>query len=252
MSNENVIEKIRDFLIGEQEKGKKLTIYQFNVANYAFNLNISVKLEANKEIILQEDTKLELGGENKQSFSIVHCIEDLTVVKDNQISLLGPEIDEISESRVDFGIFILIGIEENCEEKIELFKNLGFISNSIEGFMIRTIPRRFWCRISSKVVKKNFSFQFLGNAIIALYREKFENLIKSLEIFFISSYSDSVEAFIKLFSGIARRQNERWKRKIQEWKKRIDCEYEWTCQTCPYQLSCLEIKKIELLRKNME
>ena len=254
MSNETILEKIHNFLTEEQKKGKKLTVYhsQSIITNYPLNLNINVQLDANKEIILQEDTKLELGGVNKKSFSIIHCIEDLNLVKDNQINLLGPEIYEISESNVNFGVFILIGIIDNCEEKTEIFKNLNFISNSIEGFMIRTIPRRFWCRISSVVINKNFSFQFLGNAIISLYKKKFENIIKSVEIFFISSYSDSIKEFIKLSSEVTKRHKERWKSKIEEWRKRIDCDYDWGCEICPYQEECYDIKQLLITRNKIE
>ncbi|MFX1357244.1 MAG: hypothetical protein ACFFA8_08145 [Promethearchaeota archaeon] len=198
----------------------------------------------NKEIILQEETKLELGGINKNSFSIIHIVDDSNLIKDGNITLLGHEIGEIEESKIDFGIFILIAINDNHSKEIEALKHLNFISNGIEGFMIRTIPRRFWCRINSKVIDKNFSFEFLGNAIIYLYKQKFGKLIKSIEIFFINSYPSSIQEFIELSSEIIKRSRENWKNKVEQWKKRVDCDYDWACEICPYQDECSDIKQL--------
>ncbi|MFX0010981.1 MAG: hypothetical protein ACFE9R_11750, partial [Candidatus Hermodarchaeota archaeon] len=126
---------------------------------------------------------------------------------------------------------------------------LNFLSNGIEGFSIRTIPRRFWCRVSSSALQKGFSFELLGNAIIQLYFQKFKELVKSVEVIFINSYPDSIDRFIVLSSEIFAEIREKWKKKIDEWRKRIDCEYDWGCEICPYQEQCYDIKQILAFRE---
>ncbi|MFX0059415.1 MAG: hypothetical protein ACFE85_16220 [Candidatus Hodarchaeota archaeon] len=246
MQDKVILKELHNFFIKERNNGKKLRIYQSptDMINFFKKFNISVELDRNKEIILQEDTELELGGINRNSFSIIYIVDDSKLIKDGNITLLGPEINEIQESSVDFGIFILIAPNESPAKEIDKFNHLNFVSNSIEGFMIRTIPRRFWCRINSQVIKRKISFEFLGNAIIYLYKQKFGNIIKSIEIFIINSYPNSIKDFIKLSSDITERSRERWKNKIEEWKKRIDCDYDWACKICPYQEECYDIKKI--------
>ena len=245
MSNNKIIENIRTFVDQEVQKGKKITVFKRNStpSNYFKKFDIKVELDNCKEIILQEETKIELGGESNKSFSIINPISDLEYVKDGDIVLIGREIDDISNRNLDFGMFILIGGTRISEKDKDNLRRFNFLSNGIEGFMIRTIPRRFWCRISDDVIKKNFSFEFLGNAIMYLYKQKFKDLIESIEILFINSYPNTIKEFIAITSEIREQISAKWKKKIEEWKKRIDCEYDWACEICAYKEDCFKIKE---------
>ena len=253
MENKIIIEKIRDFLDREQNSGKTLFSYRCDSSqiNLVTNSKIKVGLNSHKEIILGEDTGLELGGVSRKSFSIIFPINDAQLVEHGKISLLGREINTISETNIDFGMMILIGTNNGTDKEIDELRHLNFISNGIEGFSIRTIPRRFWCRISTLVLKKGFSFEFLGNAIISLYQQKFKGLIKSVEIIFINSYQDSIEQFIVHSVDIHSDVKEKWKKKIEEWRKRIDCDYDWGCEICPYREECFKLKQVLVSREEI-
>ena len=71
--NKDIIENIRKFIIKETESGKILANYRVksNPVEFFNRLGINVDLEKNKDIILQEETHLELGGMNKHSFSLI-------------------------------------------------------------------------------------------------------------------------------------------------------------------------------------
>lgn len=252
MQNQQLIQRLRDFFNKEYETGKDLITYQRNLDyhNIFGKSDIGVKLDHFKEVILQEETGLELGGANKKSFLIIFPIQELETLHNGNITLLGQEIKAIKESSIDFGLLILIGVNKSELENIEL-RQLSFISNSIEGFLIRTIPRRFWCRISSNALQRNFSFEFLGNAIFHLYHQKFGNLIKAMEIFFINTYTDSIGHFKEISSEITARFAKKWKAKIEEWKKKIDCEYDWGCQICPYRENCYYVKELLIKREEL-
>ena len=253
MENKTTIKKIRDFLEQEQNSGKILFSYQspLNQSNLLTNSKIGIGLNKYKEIILGEDTGLELGGVSRKSFSIIFPINDAQLVEHGKISLLGREINTISETNIDFGMMVLIGTNNGTDKEIDELRHLNFISNGIEGFSIRTIPRRFWCRISTLVLKKGFSFEFLGNAIISLYQQKFKGLIKSVEIIFINSYQDSIEQFIVHSADIHSDVKEKWKKKIEEWRKRIDCDYDWGCEICPYREECFKLKQVLVSREEI-
>lgn len=254
MQYEPVIKRIRHFFNNESQRGKNLIIYQGNpnFSNFLANYDIGVALDHYKEIIIQEETGLELGGINKKSFSLIFPLQELNLIQDNNITLLGHEINSIKDSPLDFGLFLLIGIGTSIEKEIEKLRQLNFISNSIEGFLIRTIPRKFWCRISSDIIKKGFSFEFLGNAIQHLYRQKFGKLIRAIEVFFINSYPDTLDHFIEVSLELITQIKNRWKKKVEEWKKRIDCEYDWGCEICPYQEDCYNIRKVLIEREKLE
>lgn len=245
MENSKVIRRIREFIEREANAGKKVSVYEktSELSNYFKKMKIGVELDNFKEIILKEETKLELGGINKKSFSLIYPSNELDHIQDGTITLIGPEINEISDPSIDFGIFILIGSKKINEKDFDALRHLSFISSGIEGFMIRTIPRRFWCRINENIIKK-FSFEFLGKAIIYLYKQKFKELITTIEVILINSYPDLIDEFIEISSDIRNYIDSKWKDKIEKWKKRIDCDYDWECDACPYYDTCEEVKEV--------
>jgi len=245
VENSKVIRRIREFIEREANAGKKVSVYEktSELSNYFKKMKIGVELDNFKEIILKEETKLELGGINKKSFSLIYPSNELDHIQDGTITLIGPEINEISDPSIDFGIFILIGSKKINEKDFDALRHLSFISSGIEGFMIRTIPRRFWCRINENIIKK-FSFEFLGKAIIYLYKQKFKELITTIEVILINSYPDLIDEFIEISSDIRNYIDSKWKDKIEKWKKRIDCDYDWECDACPYYDTCEEVKEV--------
>ena len=253
MENKITIEKLREFLEQEQNSGKTLFSYQSRLNQNNSLIDSKLKIGSNKykEIILEEETGLELGGMNRKSFSIIFPIKDSQLIEHGKITLLGKEVNKITEPTIDFGMMLLIGINNATEKEKDELKRLNFISNGIEGFSIRTIPRRFWCRISKSALQKGFSFEFLGNAIINLYKQKFKGLVKSIEVIFINSYPSSIEQFIVLSSDIFSKNKEKWKKKIDEWRKRIDCDYDWGCEICPYREECYDIKQVLVSREEI-
>ncbi|MHA1106704.1 MAG: hypothetical protein ACTSPN_13455 [Promethearchaeota archaeon] len=254
MTIENILQSIRQYLTLEKASDKTIRYYQSpqDISSFLQQSNIKVGLNKYKEIILEEETALELGGFNVQSFSLIHPIIDNNHIQNGKITVLGPEFQEISQSRVHFGMFLVIGVSSLSEQMFQELRGLNLISNGIEGFSIRTIPRKFWCRINSSLLAKNFSMEFLGNAIIHLYKAKFKDLIQSIEIFFINNDPKSIYEFIQITSNITNLYLEKWKKKVDEWKKKIDCDYDWGCEICPYLEECKDIKDLLNSRNQLE
>ena len=165
MKIEEIFSDLRQYTNHLDTKGINIIKYkgESNYFETPEGSRINIKLDNYKEIILQEETKLELGGINRKSFSLVYALSKpifKKLLNDKLITLIGPEIKDISESSIDFGMIILIGGKNITEKDQDAFKRFNFISNGIEGFLIRSVPRRFWCRISSAIIEKKFSFQF--------------------------------------------------------------------------------------------
>lgn len=244
MQIKNTLETLRNFLGSQIQNGVKVKVYtrKEDQLNYFREINIGVNYGEFKEIILQEETKLELGGVDQKSFSLIYPIDELDLIDDGKIRLFGSEIKEISNKTIDFGLFLLIGVDNLQENSFYELKNLTFVSNGIEGFMIRTIPRRFWCRLSKSIINK-FSFEFLGNAIMFLYQQKFKE-IKSMEIIFINSNPKLIESFIDMTASIRTDLEQKWRKKVKEWKRRVDCDFNWDCNECPYYDVCEDVKEV--------
>lgn len=254
MKPEQFIIAIRDFFEEQKEFGKQIRRYSFkeNFQEYMKDLNIKVALNQYKDIVLEEETQIELGGFGKESFSLVYPIEGDELIRDGHITILGPELTPESNEQLDFGIFLLIGVQKLTESAYREFNSFNFISNGIDGFSIRTIPRRFWCRISRGLMENKFSLEIFGNVIIQLYKSKFDDKINSIETFFINSDREAIEKFLALTSYITLEFKEKWKKKVDDWKKRVDCEYDWGCEICPYQIECQDVKKLLNTRNKLE
>ncbi|MFW9880583.1 MAG: hypothetical protein ACFFG0_46535 [Candidatus Thorarchaeota archaeon] len=253
---EEFFENLKNYINSESRKRKNVFNYEKNPnpPNFFEKLNIKVELDKHKEIILQEETRLELGGINNKSFSLIYPFSNLDIIKhikNGTITLIGPEIKDILDSSIDFGMIILIGGKNINEKDWDSLRQFNFISNGIEGFLIRTIPRKFWCRINENIIK-NFTFEFLGNAIFYLYKQRFNDLVETMEIFFVSIDTNVIDDLIKITSKINTHINEKWLKKIENWKKRIDCDYDWGCEICPYQETCYDIKQVLVEREKIE
>ena len=71
-------------------------------------------------------------------------------------------------------------------------------------------------------------------------------------IFFINDHPESIQEFIQITSNITRIHTEKWKNKVNEWKKKIDCDYDWGCEICPYYDDCEDIKDLLNARSQMD
>lgn len=254
MTYENTITKLRKFIINQEKAHTKVNLYHEyeETGKYFQKKRIGVELDSYKEVILQEETGLELGGMNRKSFLLIYPMKEKNLLQDGNITLIGPEIKFIQQKSIDFGILLLIRIKDESNQKLKQLNSFTFISNSIEGFSIRSIPRRFWSRISTEVLNKGFSFQILANAILYLYRKRFADLIEAMEIILINSHPDMIEKFLITCSELTSKLKEKWLKKLDDWKKRIDCDYDWGCEICPYQVECYEIKQVLVARKKKE
>ncbi|MHA1272136.1 MAG: hypothetical protein ACTSQP_15300 [Promethearchaeota archaeon] len=239
------INSIRNFIEDLKIKGYNIRFYKRrdNPKKFFKKLGIGVKLETYKEIILEEEALRELGGPNRQSFSLVFPILEDQLLKDGNIVLIGKELNEIEEKQVDFGLLVLLEIKKISEKDFNNLKHLNFLSNGIEGFMIRSVPRKFWCRINNTKGKK-FSFEFLANAIMYLYFQKFGEIIKSIEIVIINSNENLIKKFSELTKDIQEFYDSQWEKKILNWKKRYDCDYDWECEECPYNETCEDVREV--------
>jgi CO dehydrogenase/acetyl-CoA synthase beta subunit len=250
LTEKSTFSTLRLFLDAEKQNGMQLIILNDN--KELLNTEIGLGLNKHKDIILKEDTGIELGGFGHKSFLMIHPTEEIEIIKDGSITILGAELEELEDTSIDFGLLILIGINSFDNLAYQELKNLNFVSNGIEGFSIRTIPRRFWCRISKKLMEKNFSFSFLAKAVMHLYRLKFKEIIERIEIFIVNSDPEVIDNFLDIISNLTNMFKKLWKDKIEEWKKRIDCDYDWGCEICPYQEDCQDIKEVLDARNQLE
>lgn len=199
-----------------------------------------------RDIILQSDTGLELGNPRDQSVSFLVWTNDLSLVRDGSISLLGPDIGETDANRLPFGRVILIGgtefDEENCYTRFREM-DLSRYDISLKGYMMRAVSQymREWSRISREAVENRFSLPLLGSAMMR--QLKTFDYVKSVEVMFVTSSNPDVlelkqtgDRFIRIINAMTRMAE----------------DHDFDCETCEFQPVCNEAEELRRMHKALK
>ena len=228
---QHIVGEIRDFI--ENRSNKKI-----------LNAEKSSWPRADaRDMIFQDQTKLELGHPSKESVSFLICAEEEDLVRDGRITCIGPDISDTKEKHLPFGkILITHGHGFNETNRRERYRTLAMAKYdlSLKGYMARNVPQNFaeWCRISKDAVSNGFSFTILGNASITKIKEL--DFITSAEIVYVTSSKEDVK-IVKEFAN----RHEKFLRSLV---KRNDGVV-MNCKSCGYHEVCDEASELKKLRK---
>lgn len=237
--------KLRNYVEEKKQRGLEVREIQcprdFESLLKGMPFQIDSQTDAN--IILKEDTFVELGPPNRASYAFILMSRNPSLVKDGRIILIGPDIQESVGKTLPIGqVLIVAGTRLRDEHYLELERR-QYISNRLPGYMVRFVPRRMWSRVSKTAADKGFSFETLGRNLMALFKSTL-SLIDAMEIIFITSSDADVE-------GLSDIAEESRKKFVGIMKKRYDCTFAWSCDGCPYQPVCEEIKDMAELLKSI-
>jgi CO dehydrogenase/acetyl-CoA synthase beta subunit len=179
------------------------TICAASGGNYFRDLPVRVGRAAQPGIILKEDTGVELGNPRVGSCAFMLWTDRPSLITDNRITLIGPDIQESSGSSLPFGQVLMIAGSSLKEDRHADLEWSQYISDRIEGYMIRSIPRRMWGRVSKAALQKGFSFAVLGKALIGLIKSE-SPLVEAVEILFVTSGKEDIEGLEKISQPVER------------------------------------------------
>ncbi|MDP2724853.1 MAG: hypothetical protein Q8O44_01130, partial [Syntrophales bacterium] len=132
------------------------------------------------------------------------------------------------------------------EGHLELEKAQYLILGEIEGYMIRSVPRRMWTRVSNEAGGKGFSFENLGRALMAILRSKLAS-VEAMEVLFVTSSKEDIEALESIAVEVEKVTN--WFRKLKRSEGGL---YECTtddCDDCEEKTVCDTVREVRVLRK---
>ena len=197
-------------------------------------------------VILKEDTLVELGNPVEGSASMMLWSKQAELIRDGLITLIGPDIPESGGMSLPFGQVILLGgagLEDRDLARMERAANLA---HSLEGYMIREVPRKLWSRVSLEAGRKGFCFQVLGRVLMAHYRRLFPEL-GAIEILFVTSSKADVEELEKI-SHEAKGKSLSIRKLTRKEEGIYECE-ELNCETCSEKPTCDSIRDVLVIRK---
>lgn len=197
-------------------------------------------------VILKEETFLELGNPVQGSASLVLWSRQAELIRDGLITRIGPDIPQAAGQSLPFGQVILVGGDRLQDKDLPRLERSSNLSHSLEGYMIRNVPRKLWSRVSKEAVQKGFCFEVLGRVLMAQYRQLFPQL-EAIEILFVTSSKADVLELEEI--SIEAKGKSLSLRKLTRNKEGVyECE-ELNCDSCPEKPTCDTIREVLVIRK---
>ena len=166
--------------------------------------------------------------------------ENLDLVNDGVITLIGPDIPEVCGS-LPFAQILLIASNELQDEDYRKINSFQY-ELELKGYMIKAVPSslNIWSRVSKESANNGLSLEILGKVIIDSYKSKFN--IPSIEIVFVTSSKEDVEELRDLHHKVIRI--------ISAMNKMIE-EMSFDCSSCEYVDVCGDTRKLGALREKL-
>jgi len=229
---------ISDYLGSRRREGK--------VSEYIHNGQTDWPSEKNRNLVLGPDTAVELGNPKDASTSFLMWVNDPDKIKNGRITIVGPDLPQLSGQQVSFGKIVIVDASDFDEDNsYDRYREMELLRYDIhlKGYMMRGVSQyqREWSRVSKEAIQNGFSFQTLGSALI----EKFLtiNYVQAVETVFItSSRKDVLEA--KTISDNVT--------KLISAMNKMTEELSFDCDTCDYNDVCGDVAELRAMRKKLQ
>jgi len=240
--------KVREYVAEKRRQGRQIREIKCDTADeeLVHGLPVGVGPQDKRNPILKEDTFVELGNPSVASCAFVIWSDDLSCVEDGRITLIGADIQESEGKSLPFGQVIIVGGTELKEEHHLELERTQYTSDQIEGYMLRSVPRRVWSRVGKEAAGRGFSFETLGRALMAVFRWK-HPLVQATEVVFVTSSKEDVNQLDGIAAGVRKFSGE-----LRKLRRQADGTYEcseYTCETCDEKAICDSIREWVKLRR---
>lgn len=199
-----------------------------------------------RNLVLGQDTAVELGNPQEGSCSFMLWGEDDGRVRDGRMTLAGPDIPESEGRSLPFGRVILVaGGDFTAENAYERYREMEGKRYEVDlkGYMMRAVSQhqREWSRVSREAFQRGFSFNVLGQAL----RNTFKTLpyVSAVEVLFVTSSRQDVAELKKI--------GEQSGRIVAAMNKMVE-ELSFDCDTCEYQDVCSDVSALRSMRRTMK
>src|SRR5512136_387532 len=148
---------IRDFEDDLRIKGR---IVRFWFADLR-QLGDKSKSDTSPPLILKEDTAVELGGPATAGTTFLLWTDDVSLVSDGRVTLIGPDISETTGKVLPFGqVTLIAGSSLNKQLQPSLERALRD-AEAVPGYVVRSTGGRIWSRVSYQARDQGFSLRQL-------------------------------------------------------------------------------------------
>lgn len=194
------------------------------------------------QVILSEDTGLELGNPGVASRSLL-LWDAREGVTDGRITLVGPDFYEAGSSSLPFAQVIVVGGE--FSDEYDCYRDLrdATYNLGLRGFMTRVFPGRqsIWCRVSKEAMAAGFSAQILGSSLIQALRRL--DFVDAVEVVFVTAGKSEVDELSEASDKVL---------DIVEALIKMYEEMNFDCEECEYVDVCDEVVELRRIRERLQ
>lgn len=199
------------------------------------------------DVVLMEDMAVELGHPSTPSQAIVLSTYRPGLVSHGQISIVGPDVDEIEGGvRRPFGQVVILAFGPGEAPDPFEIDSTQYLIRRLPGYMVRSVPGRLWARISRRAQGSGLTMKTVGSALIAAYTRDFEAVEKA-EVIFVTSCGEDVEALAEIASE-AKILAGRHKKLVLGADGEVECP-ELDCESCEEKPVCDNLRDIVIKRR---
>lgn len=212
------IKKIRKYL---QERPVREFESPSAIDELKQNLPVRVGPGSNPGVILRSDVFAEMGNPAEGSNGFIIWTRDLSLVRDGLISVVGPDIPEMNEgASVPFGQVIMVAGKDLGPSLQERIEDARYVSDQIEGYLVRDSSKGVWGRVSRDAVAKGFTLETLGRALMITMKSSLPQ-IEAVEIVLVTSNRRDIDHLGEIAEEVAAIRkgviSSAWKEKGYEW-----------------------------------
>lgn len=203
-------------------------------------------IDRNRNLVLSSDTAVELGNPRDVSTSFLMWVNEPEKVKNGRITLVGPDLAQLSGKQVSFGRIVIVGASDFDEDNsYDRYRELELLRYNIhlKGYMMRGVSQqqREWSRVSIDALRGGFSVRHLGQALINEYTQI--NYVQSVETVFITASREDVLETKAIADDVFRL--------ISAMHKMTE-ELSFDCDTCDYNYVCEDVEELRSMRKSVK
>jgi CO dehydrogenase/acetyl-CoA synthase beta subunit len=236
---------IRDYEDDLRIKGRNVRVWSADQSR----IEKKVGTQAQSSLILKEDTAIELGGPATAGTAFLLWTDDVSLVSDGRVTLIGPDITETVETVIPFGQVILIGgMSLNKELQPGLERDLRD-AECVPGYGVRSTGGRIWSRISRQAREKGLSLPRLGSTIISQLHQN-QAAVTSAEIVFVTSSVEDVQSLERIGAQVRKLSHDLRRERLKQVSDDVyECQSGIACDVCTDNEVCTDIRQIVAIRK---
>jgi CO dehydrogenase/acetyl-CoA synthase beta subunit len=212
--------------------------------------NTKPKGQRSSPLILKENTAVELGGPLTANSRFMLRTANASLVSHRKVTLIGPDIAQIRNGVYPFGQVIMVaGPSLNGQNRLKVERTLS-VAEQIPGYMARSTGGKIWSRISLEALDSGFSLRSLGTSIVAHLAAALSDILTAVELLFVTSSVADVHEMEKIGAQVRKLDHDlRRQRLTKTGESEYQCEAEISCEVCPDNVVCNEIRQILTIRK---